>query len=118
LRASFLIQRWEWPADEVPPNNAANFGVRQIYSAPVYQPDTLPQGTSYTFQQYSSSYYPPNYYGPGTASPMTMQRYLMNSAASPGINPILDLESDDPDPEPAEPLSAGPVPLPRPAAPG
>ncbi len=50
----------------------------------------MPQGTSYTFQQYSSSYYPPNYYGSGTASLMTMQHYLMNSAASPGINPILN----------------------------
>ncbi len=71
-------------------SHAANFGVQQIYFAPVYQPYTLPQGTLYTFPQYSSSYYPSNYYGPSTASPMTMQRYLMNSAAYPGINQILN----------------------------
>lgn len=71
-------------------DRTANFGVRQIYSAPVYQPYTLPQGAPYTFQQYSNSSYPSNTYGPGTAPPMTMQRYLMNSVAYPGIDRILN----------------------------
>ena len=63
----------------------ANMGTRQLYGTPVYQPYTLPQGTPYTFQQYSSSYYPPNYYGAG-AAPVTIQRY--NQSVNPLLNPL------------------------------
>jgi hypothetical protein len=62
--------------------DTANMGVRQIYSTgPTYQAYSLPQGTPYTFQQYSSSYYPAGTYPAGTV-PMTVQRY---------VNPVLGL---------------------------
>jgi hypothetical protein len=61
------------PPDVV--KDTANMGVRQIYSsAPTYQAYTWPQGTPYSFQQYSSSYYSPSLYPAGTL-PMSVQRY-------------------------------------------
>jgi hypothetical protein len=77
------------PAITPPPavvRDTANMGVRQIYSsAPTYQAYTLPQGTPYTFQQYSSSYYPAGTYPAGTV-PMTVQRYHQQY-----VNPLLNL---------------------------
>lgn len=62
--------------------NISNYGTRQFYSAPVYQPYTLPQGTPYTFQQYAGGVYPSGYYG-GATSPVTIQRYV-----DPLFNPL------------------------------
>jgi len=63
------------PAVTNPPASSlasANMGTRQIYSTPIYQPYTLPQGTPYTFQQYSSAYSPP---AAGALAPMSLPRY-------------------------------------------
>jgi len=60
----------------------ANMGTRQIYSTPVYRPYSLPQGSPYTFQQYSSAYSPPV---AGAAAPITLQRYSQQY-----VNPLFN----------------------------
>jgi hypothetical protein len=72
------------PAETNAPSSetaSANIGTRQIYANPIYQPYYAPQGTPYTFQQYSNSYYIPNSGTNPYALPMTMQRYLQQVPA-------------------------------------
>jgi hypothetical protein len=63
------------------------FGVRQIYSAPIYQPYYTPQGTPYTYSQHTTGAYPPNVYTPGV-QPMTVQRYLLQQAPRSTLNAV------------------------------
>ena len=61
----------------VTPSRGTNFGVAQVYANPAYQPYVFPQGSPYSYQQYSSAYYPPSYYNATTAGPpVTIQRYV------------------------------------------
>lgn len=70
-----------------PATDAANYGTQQNYSAGapvgptvfagpvVYQPFALPDGSPYTYQQYSSAYFPPGLYNNPALPPVTYQRY-------------------------------------------
>jgi len=53
----------------------ANFGTRQIYSAPTYREYYVPQGSPYTFKQFSNGYYVPSTSLNPALLPMTVQRY-------------------------------------------
>jgi len=66
------------PAETTPPaaqRDAASMGTRQFYSYPLYQPYSAPQGTPFTYQQYSSAYNAPNAANNAGLPPLTVQRY-------------------------------------------